>query len=257
VSAAGNGPLGGRQTLYSIATEWHSLCRGQKDATSLLSRDPQHSSPYSLRPGRSGDRIPVEAKFSAHDHTGSEVHRASYTVVTGSVSRVMRPGCGVDQPPYLAPRLKKEYSYISTPTLGLRDLFYVELYLTMLQATVSRSKLSILNFLLYIIILFCMPQQPLKGLSSPHCRGFAITLRRTTVVRTPLDGWSVRRRDLYLTTHNKQPKPGGIRTRNPSTRAPLDPRLRPRGHWNKQPFLLYKINKLNIKTWNNNYYSDQ
>jgi hypothetical protein len=26
--------------------------------------------------------------------------------------------------------------------------------------------------------------------------------RRTTVVRTPLDEWSARRRDLYLTTHN-------------------------------------------------------
>ena len=51
----------------------------------------------------------------------------------------------------------------------------------------------------------------------PHYRGFTITLRRstlrhttlrhttlrhTTLGRTPLDEWSVRRRDLYLTTHN-------------------------------------------------------
>ena len=28
------------------------------------------------------------------------------------------------------------------------------------------------------------------------------TQRRTTVCRTPLDEWSARRRDLYLTTHN-------------------------------------------------------
>ena len=28
------------------------------------------------------------------------------------------------------------------------------------------------------------------------------TQRRTTVVRTPLDEWSARRRDLYLTTHD-------------------------------------------------------
>jgi hypothetical protein len=28
------------------------------------------------------------------------------------------------------------------------------------------------------------------------------TQQRTTVGRTPLDEWSVRRRDLYLTTHN-------------------------------------------------------
>ena len=36
----------------------------------------------------------------------------------------------------------------------------------------------------------------------PHCPGFTITLRHTTLGRTPLDEWSVRRRDLYLTTHN-------------------------------------------------------
>ena len=38
----------------------------------------------------------------------------------------------------------------------------------------------------------------------PHCRGFAITLRHATLGRTPLDEWSARRRDLYLTTHNTQ-----------------------------------------------------
>jgi hypothetical protein len=38
--------------------------------------------------------------------------------------------------------------------------------------------------------------------SGPHYQGFMITLRHTAVGRTPLDGWSARRRDLYLTTHN-------------------------------------------------------
>jgi hypothetical protein len=33
------------------------------------------------------------------------------------------------------------------------------------------------------------------------CRGFTITLRHTTLGRTPLDEWSARCRDLYLTTH--------------------------------------------------------
>ena len=36
-----------------------------------------------------------------------------------------------------------------------------------------------------------------RGPRPPHCRGFTIT-----VGRTPLDEWSARRRDLYLTTHN-------------------------------------------------------
>jgi hypothetical protein len=36
----------------------------------------------------------------------------------------------------------------------------------------------------------------------PHCRGFTITLRNATFGRTPLDEWSARRRDPYITTHN-------------------------------------------------------
>jgi hypothetical protein len=36
----------------------------------------------------------------------------------------------------------------------------------------------------------------------PHYRGFTFTLRHTTLGRTPLDEWSARRRDLYLTLHD-------------------------------------------------------
>jgi hypothetical protein len=36
---------------------------------------------------------------------------------------IMRPGRSVDHPPNLAPRLKKGYSYTSTPPLGFRGLF--------------------------------------------------------------------------------------------------------------------------------------
>jgi hypothetical protein len=41
-----------------------------------------------------------------------------------------------------------------------------------------------------------------SGPRPPYCRGFMITLRHTTVGRTPLDEWSARRRDHYLTTHS-------------------------------------------------------
>jgi hypothetical protein len=45
----------------------------------------------------------------------------------------------------------------------------------------------------------------LEGLSLHICWCFTITLfRHTTLGRTPLDEWSARRRDLYLTTHNRQ-----------------------------------------------------
>jgi hypothetical protein len=72
------------------------------------------------------------------------------------------------------------------------------------------------------------------GLS--HCPGFTITLRHTTLGRTPLDEWSARRTDLYLTTHNTDKiqgihARGRIRTRNPIKWTAADPRLRPRGHW--------------------------
>ena len=64
------------------------------------------------------------------------------------------------------------------------------------------------------------------------------TQRRTTVDRTPLDKWSARRRDLYLTTHTTLTinihAPGGIRTHNLNRRAAADLRLRPRGHWDRQ-----------------------
>ena len=43
---------------------------------------------------------------------------------------------------------------------------------------------------------------PPSGPGPPQYRGFTITLRYTTLGRTPLDEWSARRRDLYLTTHN-------------------------------------------------------
>jgi hypothetical protein len=71
-----------------------------------------------------------------------------------------------------------------------------------------------------------------SGPGPPHSRGFTITLRHTTIDRTPLDEWSVRSRDLYLTidnTHTGQisvPLAGFKRKR-----VVADPLLRLRGHW--------------------------
>jgi len=63
--------------------------------------------------------------------------------------------------------------------------------------------------------------------------------RRTTIGRTPLDEWSARRRDLYLTTHttftaDKYPCPSGIRTHNLNGRSAAELRLRPLGHWDRR-----------------------
>ena len=58
---------------------------------------------------------------------------------------------------------------------------------------------------------------PMRVIASSFLRFLDHTQRRTTVGRTPLDEWSVRRRDLYLTTYNTHNRqhihaPGGIRT---------------------------------------------
>ena len=51
------------------------------------------------------------------------VHPASYAMCSGSFPGVKRSGRGVDHRPHLAPKLKKEQNYTSTPPLGLRSLF--------------------------------------------------------------------------------------------------------------------------------------
>ena len=61
---------------------------------------PQWLSQYSdgLRTGRSWDRIPVKARFSAHVQTVPGTQPAFHTMVTGSFPGVKRPGRGVDHP---------------------------------------------------------------------------------------------------------------------------------------------------------------
>jgi len=65
------------------------------------------------------------------------------------------------------------------------------------------------------------------------------TQRRTTVGRIPLDEWSARRRDLYMTnTQHSQGKDihtsGGIQTHNLSRRAAANPRNRQLAHWDRR-----------------------
>ena len=64
---------------------------------------------YSLRAGRSGDRIPVRTRFSTTVETSPGAHPVSYTMGTGSLPGVK---CGrvvtLTTHPHQAPRLKKE-----------------------------------------------------------------------------------------------------------------------------------------------------
>jgi hypothetical protein len=69
------------------------------------------------------------ARFFTNVHPDPGVHPGSCTMGTVSVAGIKRPGRGVDHPPHLTPRLKKERSYTSAPPLGLCGLFQVDLYL--------------------------------------------------------------------------------------------------------------------------------
>ena len=54
----------------------------------------------------------------------------------------------------------------------------------------------------YIYIYFFFHETTAASGPRSLYRGFTITLRHTTVGRTPLDEWPARRPNLYLTTHN-------------------------------------------------------
>ena len=53
-----------------------------------------------------------------------------------------------------------------------------------------------------IFFFFLWRCDPTRVMASSFLRFLDHTQRRTTVGRSPLDEWSARRRDLYLTTHN-------------------------------------------------------
>ena len=112
-------------------------CGGQTRTAEVSDSKEGQFSRYSdsLRAGRSGDRIPVGARFSAPVQTGLGAHPASNTIGTGSFPGAKRPGHGVDHPPHLASRLKKEQSYTSAPSLGLRGWLQGELYFTLLYGS--------------------------------------------------------------------------------------------------------------------------
>ena len=82
----------------------------------------------SLRAGRSRNGISVGGEIFRTVQTGRGAHPASCIMGTGFFPGVKRPGRDVDNPPHLAPRLKKEYSSTtSTTPSGLRGLLQGEI----------------------------------------------------------------------------------------------------------------------------------
>jgi len=74
---------------------------------------------------------------------------------------------------------------------------------------------------------------PSSGLGAPNCRGFTVTLRKTTLGRTPGRVINPTQKPLSHNTQHSQEiyihAAGGIRTRNPSKLAAPYPCLRKLG----------------------------
>ena len=71
---------------------------------------------YSLRAGRSEDRIPVETRISAPVQTGRGAHPAAYTMGNGSLQVVKWPGRDVDRPPTSSAEIKERVElYLYSP----------------------------------------------------------------------------------------------------------------------------------------------
>jgi hypothetical protein len=87
-----------------------------------------------------------------------------------------------------------------------------------------------------LLLLLLASATHLRVLASSVLRFLDHTQWHNTVGRTPLDEWSARRRDVYLTTRTTLTSDshalGGIRTR-PCRRVAAGPRLRPLGRWDR------------------------
>ena len=105
----------------------------------ISGRGPDSSVGIAPRHGLDGPVIvsPWGARFSELVQTGRGAHPASYTIGTAAFQGGEQPRRDADNPPHLAPRLKKEYSFTSTPSPVLLGLFYAKIYLTFLSSHIN------------------------------------------------------------------------------------------------------------------------
>jgi hypothetical protein len=117
------------------------------------------------------------------------------------------------------------YVYILKNTI-----FFIYIYTqththTQKNTTFWESDLTIYSFI-YIYIFLCDATAP-SGPGPPHDRGFTMTLRHTTLGRTPLHERSALRKYLYLTTHHTTDRPSCPRqVSNPQSQQVS-------GHWDR------------------------
>ena len=103
----------------------------------------------SQRAEMSGNKIAVLRRFSAPVQTDPGVHPASSTMDNGSFPVVKRSGSGVDHPPHLAPRLKKEQS-CTVPLLLLWA------FVARSRANFTFTVICMLREYMCMIVLYCV-----------------------------------------------------------------------------------------------------
>ena len=74
--------------------------------------------------------------------------------------------------------------------------YVTQIYVAQKLMLVIRTAFQVTNFVCF----WC--DSPQWARATSFTKFLDHSQRRTTVGRAPLDGWSARRRDLYLTTHN-------------------------------------------------------
>jgi hypothetical protein len=105
------------------------------------------------------------------------------------------------------------------------------------------------NFGIFIYFLWLC--SPARAMAPLFTRFRDHTQRRATIGWIPLDEWSARRRGFYLTTHNTHIQTSMLSVGfEPSRRAAVDLRLRPRGHWDSMCIYIYIYIYIYIRiTW--------
>ena len=180
---------------------------------------------------------------SALSWYGSELQR----LICGVLEQVTRVWYSATGREILRPTPFRLSYRLRSPTMHLQGLLSVssrrikwpfstlrQCFLWNKQASLS---FTLAPYLGPLVFLFFMAGQPPSGprpllwgffdhtqLDTPHSIGLIGTSDR------PVAGL------LPHNTLDRRPSPGGIRTRNPSHRAAVGPRLRPRGHWDRQAF---------------------
>ena len=109
------------------------------------------------------------------------------------------------QPMSLFPHIKRIYKFADFhifPLLSLTLNIMSCSHTTRLRPKLFIYSLSLLKLIMYYWVNYVKGSGPQWAGASSFTRFLYHTRRHTTVGRTPLDEWSARHKDLYLTTHN-------------------------------------------------------